>query len=290
MASCLLLCGSTTPVVPLVVLPYVQCTHCGIVYRDEAESPAKSVTRPPVAYEAFLNYTRDKLAINRERLRWLARRAPHLQPGRAVDIGTKDGSVIKLLTEAGWSAVGFDPDTRFVDFAKMVHGAEIRPELFTKSTVPSGSLDLVTAFHVLEHVRDPWPFLEAIRESLAPHGYLYIEVPNLRYIQARQLMGGHAVLYTAHTLRQVLTNAGFTVQDLTEYAPGGGKTYDQLAVLAQRGEQREAIWSVGIVDRTVPAAFERAAKEPSPSTLLSVRVYRGVKRRIRRFIRKPLYI
>jgi hypothetical protein len=40
-------------------------------------------------------------------------------------------------------------------------------------------------FHVLEHLPDPQPYLEAARELLAPHGRLIVQVPNAASWQAR---------------------------------------------------------------------------------------------------------
>jgi SAM-dependent methyltransferase len=255
------------------------------VFHDE---PLSQPGRTPLTREAFVGYTTRKLSINRERLHWLTRHVSGFR-GRAVDIGTKDGSAVKVLADGGWQAIGYDPDQRFHAFARQMYGVEIRPEWFTAEAVGPGTLDVVTAFHVLEHIPQPLPWLSAIHEALQAQGWLYVETPNLRHIQARQLARGHVVLYTAHTLRQVLEKAGFTIVAITEYAPGGLRTYDQVAAVAQRGHPKPIQLGLGRVDRSVPRYVARAKPDPPPSLLLPVRVYRGVKRRVRAYIRRASY-
>lgn len=287
------LCLGVTPRVPLSasphavnVPPYVQCQRCGLVFHDIWPIPRPAPG--PLSQETYTRYTNWKLPTNRERLRWLTDHAP-VPRGRAVDIGTKDGSTVKVLSDMGWQAVGYDPDDRFHPYARERHGVELRSEWFTAEAVGRGTLDLVTAYHVLEHVPEPQPWLSEIREALRPGGYLHIELPNLCHIQARQINPGHVVLYTPNTLRQTLERAGFRVLVTTEYAPGGNRTYDQLSVVAQRDRPKAVQFSVSEIDRPVQRYLQHPTLEFPPSPVLPIRIYRGVKRRIRVAFRRARY-
>jgi SAM-dependent methyltransferase len=245
--------------------------------------PVSSVT-----LETYTQYTNWKLPTNRARLRWLTRHAS-IPRGRAVDIGTKDGSAVKVLADMGYQAIGFDPDPRFHAFAKQRYGVTIRPEWFTAEAVGPGSLDLVTAYHVFEHVRQPLPWLSEIWEALQPEGFLQLDTPNLSHIYATQINGNHPVLYTVDTLRQILEKAGFKILAMTECAPGGNRTYDQLGVVAQRDRPKPVHFGLSEVDRLVPRSLERPKPEPPQSRVLRVRIYRGVRRRIACAYRKARY-
>ena len=287
------LCSDVTSRLPLSVAPYVlsappyvQCQRCGLVFHDE---PLPQRSLAPLTVEAFVRYTTWKLPINRERLNWLTRHTA-VPRGRAVDIGTKDGSAVKVLSDMGWQAIGYDPDQRFHAFAKQRYGVEIRPEWFTAEGVGLGSLVLVTAYHVFEHIPQPLPWLSEIREALQPQGVVQIQTPNLRRIHATQICFGHVVLYTAETLRQMLEKAGFRVLAITEYAPWGGDgTYDQLGVVAQRDRAKAVHISLSELDRLAPRSLQRPTLEFPPSRVLPIRVYRGVKRRIRRALGRGRY-
>lgn len=277
-------CRRPLPIAPWVVdaQQYVQCQHCGLVF---IESPLPQSDDRPKSLETYLRYTNWKLPTNRERVNWLTRYVP-IRQGRAVDIGTKDGSAVKVLAEMGWQASGYDPDRRFHGFAKQVYGIQIRPEWFAAEAVGPGSLSLVTAYHVLEHIPKPQPWLTEIRDALQPHGYLHIETPNLRLIDARQLHRGHVILYTRHTLRQMLEKVGFLVLVISEFGPDGNRTYDELAVVAQRDRPKAVHFSPSRVDRAADRYLSRAAPDILASPHFPVRLYRRVTRRIRNTFRR----
>ena len=263
--------------------PYNQCLRCGLVFHD-LPIPKYS-NGPPLPLESYIRSTTWKLPTNRERVNWLTRHVS-VPRGRAVDIGTKDGSTVKVLLDMGWQAIGFDLDQRFPEYAKQRYGVEIRPQMFTAASVGPGALDLVTAYHVLEHISEPLSWLAEIREALRPDGYLHIETPNLRSIEARQLVQGHVMLYTARTLRQMLERAGFRVVVMSEFGPGGNRTYDELGVVAQRDRARSMHFGLSRVERRAPRYLRRATPDILASPFFPVRLYRRVSRRIRCTLRR----
>ncbi|OFW06441.1 MAG: hypothetical protein A3I61_20015 [Acidobacteria bacterium RIFCSPLOWO2_02_FULL_68_18] len=251
------------------------------------EGPIPERDPPPLTLESYVRGTTSKLPTNRERLHWLIRHAA-VRRGRAADIGTKDGSAVKVLADMGWDASGYDPDSRFHGFAKQTYGIDIR-RWFSADAAGRGSLDLVTAFHVLEHIPEPVPWLSEIREALKPDGHVYIETPNLRFVEARQLRPGHVVLYTAHTLRQVLERTGFRVLAMSECAPGGTRTFDQLSAVAQRDQPRSVDCALSRVDRAAERYLQKIPVDPLASPLFPVRLCRRVKRRLRRTFRRTCH-
>lgn len=98
-----------------------------------------------------------------------------------VDVGSGRGEWLTLLRDAGVPAVGVDTNHTFVDAARargldVVHGdavAHLR-------SLPPDSIDLVTAFHVIEHlaVEEFLALLTAARHALRPGGCVLLETPN----------------------------------------------------------------------------------------------------------------
>ncbi|MCX7262191.1 MAG: class I SAM-dependent methyltransferase, partial [Burkholderiales bacterium] len=97
------------------------------------------------------------------------------------------------------------------------------------SAEDSQSLDLISMFHVLEHLPEPIPALRSIGEKLKPEGLLYIEVPNATRLCSPHYMffRAHTLYFTGPSLRNLLTQSGFKI---VAHNPDSS---DNLSVVAQ---------------------------------------------------------
>jgi O-antigen chain-terminating methyltransferase len=98
-----------------------------------------------------------------------------------VDVGSGRGEWLALLREAGVRASGVDADATFVEAGRargldVVHGDAVAH----LQGLPPDSVDLVTAFHLVEHldVETLLALLEAARHALRPGGCVLLETPN----------------------------------------------------------------------------------------------------------------
>ena len=102
-------------------------------------------------------------------------------PGGVVDLGCGRGEWLTLLRAAGVAARGVDANPAFVA-AGRARGLdmELGDALGYLEALPPDSLDIVTAFHVIEHLatEDLLALLEAARGALRPGGCLLLETPN----------------------------------------------------------------------------------------------------------------
>jgi SAM-dependent methyltransferase len=108
---------------------------------------------------------------------FLAEVAPHLPPGRALDVGCGAGRDAVFLASLGWSVVAVDvlPDAieRGRDLAARYLDAPGRIEWSVadvRRAPPSGTFDLVTMFAFLHR-----PLLRAVPGLLPPGGSLVLE-------------------------------------------------------------------------------------------------------------------
>jgi 2-polyprenyl-3-methyl-5-hydroxy-6-metoxy-1,4-benzoquinol methylase len=166
----------------------------------------------------------------RERLA-LARRAQP-PPARLLDVGAGRGRFVAAAARAGYAAVGIEPGPGRAAIARE-RGAEVQTATLETAEVPSGSVDVVTLWHVLEHVEDPGAALKRVASWLAPGGALVVAVPNLASLQAR--LGGdawmhwdlprHRTHFTPAGLSRLLAAHGLPVQRtrhvLLEHNPFG---------------------------------------------------------------------
>jgi SAM-dependent methyltransferase len=100
---------------------------------------------------------------------------------RALDIGSGRGEWLALIAEHGWQGVGVDSNADFAASAiDLGVSTENSDGLSFLQRCKAASFDLVTAFHVVEHVDADYrtDLFTEIRRVLAPGGLMIIETPN----------------------------------------------------------------------------------------------------------------
>lgn len=103
------------------------------------------------------------------------------QPGRLLDIGAGTGDFLRVAQQAGWQTTGFEPSdkARGIAIAKGVSFVSDTSEL------EDSSIDVITMWHVLEHVPDLDRQLSELKRLLKPTGTLVVAVPNFRSADAQ---------------------------------------------------------------------------------------------------------
>lgn len=140
-----------------------------------------------------------------------------VKPGRLLDVGCGDGSLMARLRDKGWQVEGQETDSSAADFARRKHGLTVHVGLLHSLALPGNSYDAVTLSHVIEHVYDPIALLAECRRVLKPGGKLVALTPNFdSYGHAHFGKNWvaldpprHLNLFTANTLAQVAHRAGF---------------------------------------------------------------------------------
>jgi len=101
--------------------------------------------------------------------------------GGVVDLGSGRGEWLTLLRDAGVRARGVETNPAFVA-AGRARGLDIElgDALGHLQEVPADSVDMITAFHVIEHLEteELLELLEAARRVLRPGGCVLLETPN----------------------------------------------------------------------------------------------------------------
>ena len=112
-------------------------------------------------------------------------------PGRALDIGCGKGEVSIALRKAGFECAGWDMKTRAISHLRLRF-----PEIswqcisFPEMQDAAGRYELITLYHVLEHVPDPRAVLASVKAMANGGALIVIEVPNVGGWEAR-LKGRH---------------------------------------------------------------------------------------------------
>ena len=107
--------------------------------------------------------------------------------GTLLDFGAGTGAFLHFMEERGWQGTGVEPDEGARGLAKKRYALDLLdPSCFFSDVFspPPAGFDLITLWHVLEHVHDLSGTLEKFRKILKNEGYLLIAVPNYRSYDA----------------------------------------------------------------------------------------------------------
>ncbi|WP_418264469.1 class I SAM-dependent methyltransferase [Flavobacterium faecale] len=106
-----------------------------------------------------------------------------LQPkkGTILDIGAGTGEFLNVTKDNGWKTIGIEPSDRAKGIA-ISKGID-----FVKDTteLENHSFDVITMWHVLEHVPDLDFQIKELKRLLKPSGSLIIAVPNFKSFDAK---------------------------------------------------------------------------------------------------------
>lgn len=202
-------------------LDIVRCASCGLLLtnpRDDDQTIAR-------VYRLLHDTTYDGEDDNRRRtarafLDLVQRHSGRdgRRGGRLLDIGCATGVFTAIAHEAGWDATGVEASAWAVARAKQrCPDATFVQGLLEDVDLPPGRFDAVTLWDVLEHVRSPIETLSRARAWLAaPHGRLYLNLPNAGSLTARGmgrrwvlLLREHLWYFDPATMARLLQKAGF---------------------------------------------------------------------------------
>lgn len=100
------------------------------------------------------------------------------RPGRLLDVGCGNGEFLQIMAQKGWSVAGIDPSSVAITNAKKrLPSADLRIGQLTPKSF-TAKFDVITMWHVLEHVPHPLQFFQAASSLLSRRGRLFLEVPN----------------------------------------------------------------------------------------------------------------
>ncbi|TAL40889.1 MAG: methyltransferase domain-containing protein [Chitinophagaceae bacterium] len=103
--------------------------------------------------------------------------------GILLDVGSGIGAFATEMKNAGWQVTGLEPDEGARKAAEDIHGIKLSSieEIYN---LPAGNFDIITLWHVLEHVSDLGGYIKQFNSLLKPDGKLFIAVPNYTSLDA----------------------------------------------------------------------------------------------------------
>ena len=137
-----------------------------------------------------------------------------------LDVGCSGGLLLEFAAARGWETIGIEPSSEAVDEARS-HGLDVRSGLYEEIAIEPGSIDVVHAKLVAEHLPDPRGFARWAANVLRPGGILCVHVPNdfnPLQLAARDALGKadwwiappfHINYFSFASLEHLLSTSGF---------------------------------------------------------------------------------
>jgi len=218
------LCGERSPRGDRDTPAPVRCGACGLLYIDPV--PVEAVD-PSTYGPGYYSPWQEREEVPRTRLwrRRLARLGDHQARGALLDVGCGDGLFLEVARVSGWRIEGIEFSPEGARRSARRLGRPVAVGDLARSSHLPGPFDIVTLWHVLEHLPEPRPMLEAVWRRLAPGGLIAIAVPNLdnlpmqvayRAARGRPLplyetgeREPHLSHFSETTLRLILARQGF---------------------------------------------------------------------------------
>ena len=156
--------------VPLLVFTnYKQCCGCGLIRQSpRMDDDSLDDFYSTGMYRDYVNESKDNQTdYEMTRYKGLVKLVPKPKPGdKLLDVGCSHGYLLDLAE--GYETLGVEPNADYVTSKK--------PTVRNLDEV-SGTWNVITCLHVLEHVPEPWKMAKRLTELLAPDGWLFIETP-----------------------------------------------------------------------------------------------------------------
>ncbi|MFO7652063.1 MAG: class I SAM-dependent methyltransferase [bacterium] len=152
-----------------------RCLDCGYIFDNPRPTIAEigAFYSRPGKYDGWLREEQPRFELWRRRLAIVRRFVP---TGKLLDVGTGTGQFLSVASSV-YEVDGTEVSSSAVAVARERYGLEVRQGTLEAVDFAS-QFDLVTLFHVLEHVPSPSLTIRRCRQLLRSGGLLVIAVPN----------------------------------------------------------------------------------------------------------------
>ena len=204
-----------------------QCQNCNAIFL----APSPTSQQLARAYgDTYYGTNEDKFDAKTEKIlnyfrRQRAKLALSLLPpnGHILDIGCGNGQFLSFVQQQQTQQNktcqihGIELPGKAAERAKKILNIDLKEGTLQEKHFEKSSLDLITMFHVFEHLSSPKQTLSIIQNILKKGGHLIISIPNIDSFQAHFFKGKwlhldpprHLFFFKPKDLEKELKNYGF---------------------------------------------------------------------------------
>ena len=141
------------------------------------------------------------------------------RPGLLLDIGAGTGDFVAAAIHANWNAIGVEPSSK-ARAAAITKGLDF---MECSAKIASHSCDVITMWHVLEHVPDVKGQISELKRLLKHDGAIVIAVPNYQSYDAKYYgqfwaafdVPRHLWHFSDTSIRKLFSEQGFKLERMS---------------------------------------------------------------------------
>jgi len=212
---------------PLSDGPLVRCRRCGLFYISprstdhtfqDFSNEDRELRNRVLGQDAKISFPDATVDVTDVRYLTFQHRLQKIlqwrRCGRLLDVGCERGYFLDIARQH-FEVTGVETDRDTAAQARG-RGVDVFNGTLREADFPDASFDVVTAFHVIEHVNSPKLELAEMFRILKPGGLLVLETPNIDTIwfrvfrsHWRQFIRDHYFFFDPKTMHLLLTSVGF---------------------------------------------------------------------------------
>jgi len=165
----------------------VKCDQCAHIYTLQHRVLDAAKLYSSEAYAIVKNRNGFFHKILEWEYRRIVNRINRFKPvkGSLLDFGSGKGQFASVAKSKGWHVKCVETATERAQYARNFYGLEVDTRFYSGGRIFENSFDVLTLFHVLEHLQEPNVILkEMTKFNLKPDALIVIEVPNIQSWQS----------------------------------------------------------------------------------------------------------
>jgi 2-polyprenyl-3-methyl-5-hydroxy-6-metoxy-1,4-benzoquinol methylase len=216
---------------------YVRCRTCQLVFSNPRLKYSDS-TLSDLFPKHVAHRLRDRDPESDAQLESKRQKVGHVaallegRTGRWLEIGCGFGQAMRQARALGFSVVGTELYPAYIDYGRS-HGLEVRAGSVDRIEFGAASFEVVYMEDVLEHLKQPFAFIDEAARVLTPGGILFVHTwvidpansaadafgPDWKANYNLDLTA-HTTIFPADLLKRSFTERGFRLERLDERTSG----------------------------------------------------------------------
>lgn len=147
-------------------------------------------------------------------------KSSNIKKGKILDIGCGTGDFLKYMASSGWEADGVETDVGAKGIAEKKLGKKIEGKLDLVDG--ENKYDVISMWHVLEHIYNVEDYLKKVNKLLKKGGVLIVGVPNCASYDAKKYKGNwvaydlpiHLSHFRKNNIREISIKSSFELKSI----------------------------------------------------------------------------